>query len=58
MIESEAKKKYKKYWNKMQKHLTGITVGIAKNGENDIPECDLQRAYEEVTKGYSGIEWD
>ena len=53
-----ARKKYKKWWIEMQPHLDGITVCVDKDGDSDIPECDLQRAFEEVTKGHSDIEWD
>ena len=58
MRQSKAKKKYGKHWKAMQKHLNGITCIICKDGELDIPESDLQRAYEMVTKGNSLIEWD
>lgn len=58
MKEKFAKQRYKKYWKKMAKHLDGITVSKTKNGEIDIPDSDLKRAYDMVTKGHSNIEWD
>lgn len=58
MREKEAKKKYGKLWKKMQKHLNGCTCGVLPDGESDIYEIDLQRAYDLVTEGYSGLSWD
>jgi hypothetical protein len=54
---SQAKKRYKKYWKKMEIHLKGITASIT-DGELDIPERDLVYAYDMATKGKSDIEWD
>jgi hypothetical protein len=58
MKQSTAKKKYKKHWKAMQKHMEGITCVVKKNGELIIPDRDLRYAYDMVTKGSSGIEWD
>jgi hypothetical protein len=55
---STAKKKYKKHWKAMQKHLEGITCIINKKGETIIPDSDLRYAYDMVTKGESKIIWD
>ena len=54
---SLAKKKYKKYWKKMEAHLKGITASIT-DGELDIPERDLEFAFDMATKGKSDIPWD
>lgn len=54
----EVKKKYKKYWKKMQEHLDGITCSYDKDGDLDIPERDLLYAFDMVTKGVSNLEWD
>lgn len=59
MTPKEAEKKYgKKIFKKMQEELAGATLLIKENGELDIPESDLRRAYEIVTKGQSEIPWD
>ena len=58
MREKEAKKKYGKFWKKMQEHLAGCTCEVLPDGELDIYEIDLQRTYDLVTKGYSNISWD
>jgi hypothetical protein len=60
MTPKEAEKKYgKKNFKRMQKHLNGITISIdPKTGEEDIPERDLEMAYDMITKGYSNIVWD
>jgi len=54
---SLAKKKYKKYWKKMESHLRGVTASIT-DGELDIPESDLQYALDMATKGKSDLAWD
>ena len=54
---SKAKKKYKKYWKRMQEHLKGVTASYT-DGELDIPERDLEFAYDMVTQGKSDIAWD
>jgi signal transduction histidine kinase len=54
---SKAKKKYKKYWKKMEVHLKGVTASIS-DGEIDIPERDLEYAFDMATKGKSDIPWD
>lgn len=56
----EAEAKYgKENLKKMQEHLNGITVCInPKTGEEDIPDSDLERAYDIITKGKSNIPWD
>ena len=54
---SQAKKKYKKYWKKMQNHLRGVTVSLT-DGELDFPESDLKYAFDMATKGKSDIVWD
>lgn len=61
MKESEAKKRYgKTMWDKMTAtgYLTGITVTV-KDGETDIPESDLSRAYR-AAKGEKlhPLDWD
>ena len=53
-----AKEKYKKHWKAMGKYMDGITLCFDADGDTDIPERDLERAYDLVTKGRSGIEWD
>ncbi len=60
MTPKEAKKKYgKNNFKKMQKHLNGITVSInSKTGEINIPERDLEIAYDMITKGSSNLAWD
>jgi hypothetical protein len=60
MTPKEAEKKYgKENLKKMQKHLDGITISIdSKTGEEDIPERDLEMAYDMITKGWSNISWD
>lgn len=74
---SLAKKKYKKYWKKMQAHLKGVTAsysdgeldtkkmqtfsGCSRTPDNevlDIPERDLEFAFDMATKGTSDIPWD
>ena len=62
MTPKEAEKKYgKRLWNKIKrsKWMDGITVSLNENGETDIPECDIERAYRDVTnqKTYS-LDWD
>jgi hypothetical protein len=60
MTPKEAEKKYgKKNFKKMQKHLNGITISInPKTKEEDIPEIDLERAFDIITKGRSNPLWD
>ena len=61
MTPKEAEKKYgRKNLKKMEKHLDGITVVIdSKTGEvTDIPERDLEMAYDMITKGWSNTAWD
>ena len=60
MTPKEAEKKYgKKNLKKMEKYMDGITISIdPKTGEEDIPERDLEIAYDMITKGYSNIAWD
>jgi len=41
----------------MQRHLRGITASIT-GGELDIPESDLEYAFDMVTKGKSNIALD
>ena len=47
MRRSEAIKKYGKDWQKMLDSgwLDGITLTMLPDGETDIPERDLERAY-------------
>jgi len=51
ILKSKAKKKYGKYWKKMQNlnWLTEITVSLV-NGKIDIPEKNLNIAFR-ATKG-------
>ena len=61
MTPEQAKMKYgKKMYKKMlrSKELDGITICLNEKGEIDIPERDLQRAYDLMTEGKSNIEWD
>lgn len=62
MLWEEVEKKYgKKLAAKMKKSkwLHGITVKIRKDGKIDIPECDIDRAYRDVTgKSIHPSEWD
>lgn len=61
MTPKEAINKYgKKIFKKMQKsgELEGITVCVNKKGEVNIPERDLERAYDIISKGWSKVEWD
>lgn len=60
MTPREAEIKYgKENFELMQKHLDGITVSIdSKTREMDIPERDLERAFDMITKGESSIMWD
>jgi len=53
-----AKEKYINYWDRMLRHMEGITVSVDDDGDIDIPESDLERAYQLVTKGRSHIAWD
>jgi len=57
MTPKEAEIKYgKENFELMQKHLDGITVSIIpKTREVDIPERDLERAFDIITKGESNI---
>ena len=60
MTPKEAEKKYgKKMFKKMEEsgELDGITC-LIKGNEIDIPERDLERAYDIVCKGWSNISWD
>lgn len=56
----QAEQKYgKKMFKKMEKYLDGITVLIdPKTKEIDIPERDLEMAFDMLTKGKSDILWD
>ena len=56
----QAEEKYgKKMLKKMEKHLDGITVSIdPETKEIDIPERDLEMAFDMITKGRSNIPWD
>jgi hypothetical protein len=54
---SQAKRKYKQHWKRMLKHLRGITASVT-DEELDIPESDLEYAFDMVTKGKSNIVWD
>jgi len=39
--------------------MRGITVSINKDGEFDIPECDVERALKHIQgKHISDLEWD
>jgi hypothetical protein len=60
MTPKEAQKKYgKENFKKMQKYLDGITLSInPKTSEEDIPQRDLERAYDMIIKGFSKIHWD
>jgi hypothetical protein len=62
MIVSEAIKKYgSETWAKMSESgwLDGITVTIGKNGETDIPQSDLDRAYRAIQgKPIHPLDWD
>ena len=61
MTPKQARIKYgKKMYEKMNKsrELDGITVALKENGEIDIPERDLERAYDIVVRGESDIAWD
>ncbi len=60
MTPKEAEAKYgKKNMKLMQKYLEGITICInPKTKEIDIPERDLERAFDLITKGKSNILWD
>jgi hypothetical protein len=60
MTPKEAEEKYgKANLKKMEKYMEGITVSIdPKTRKIDIPESDLIRAYEMVTKHKSSIPWD
>jgi hypothetical protein len=60
MTPKEAEKKYgKKNFKKMQKYLDGITISInSKTREKDIPERDLERAFDMISRGKSNIFWD
>ena len=59
MKRSAAIKEYgKKMFSKMQKYLEGITIAII-DGEENIPESDLERAYKQVKgKHVNEFEWD
>jgi hypothetical protein len=56
---SDAVKKYgQRMFKKMSKHLIGITV-VIQDGEEDIPESDLELAYKIVNKKpVHPLEWD
>ncbi len=60
MSPKEAEMKYgKKNFRLMQKHLEGITVVVnPKTKEMNIPERDLERAFEILMTGKSKILWD
>ena len=62
MIWKEVEKKYgKEMADKMSKSLflTGITISINKDGETNIPETDIIRAYKDVTgKKIHPLDWD
>jgi hypothetical protein len=60
MTPKEAEKKYgKKNFKKMQKYLEGITISInSKTKEENIPERDLELAFDMITKGKSNLFWD
>jgi hypothetical protein len=59
MKRSDAIKKYgKSMFKKMDKHLVGITITVT-DGEEDIPESDLELAYKVVKgKKVHPFEWD
>ena len=60
MTPKEAITEYgKKMFKRMEERgeLDGITC-LVKGDEIDIPERDLERAYDIVTKGRSSIVWD
>lgn len=60
MTPKEAELKYgKKNFKKMQRFLKGITV-VIDSDENiiEIPERDLERAFEMAIMGYSNIPCD
>ena len=59
MKRNDAIMKYgKTMFSKMQKHLNGITISII-NGEEHIPESDLERAYKQVKgKKVHPLDWD
>ena len=58
MIEKEAIKKYgKESWIEMQKHLIGITIGVASNGESDYYEDDLELSFR-ASNGERIADWD
>ena len=56
----KAEEKYgKEMLKQMEEYLDGITVSIDPNTkEIDIPQRDLDMAFELVTKGKSNISWD
>jgi predicted acetyltransferase len=60
MTPKEAEAKYgKKNLKLMQRYLDGITVSIdSKTNKINIPERDLERAFDMITKGRSNIMWD
>ena len=60
MIWKEVEEKYgKKIADKMKKSgcLRGITVTKTKDGEINIPECDIKIAYKDVM-GYPIGDWE
>ena len=60
MTPKEAEAKYgKRNLELMQRHLEGITLSIdPKTKEINIPERDLERAFDMIIKGKSNIMWD
>jgi len=60
MIRKELEKKYgKELIRKIlkEKYLEGCTVGINKDGSDDIYECDIINAIKEI-KGEPVADWD
>jgi hypothetical protein len=56
----KAEEKYgKRMFKLMEKHLRGATLSVdPKTKELDIPQRDLDRAFDMVTKGRSDVIWD
>lgn len=61
MTPKEAEARYgKKNLKLMQRYLNGITVCVDSKTKEiiDIPERDLERAFELATQGKTNIMWD
>jgi len=51
----------KRLWKQMGKYMDGITLTFDEDGDTDIPDRDIERAYNLVKskgKNDGGIEWD